>query len=151
MSKKQKFPGSPAVRTHAFTAMALVRELRSNSVLSELKKKKKKPKKAPSRGTVFKSLKKTPTRGTMWKSLSHVQLTLCDAMNYTVHGILQTKILEWVDFPFSRESTQPRDGTQVSHIAGRFFTNWTMREALMKWGLGWGSEETLSCIMHFVN
>ena len=33
------------------------------------------------------------------------------------------RILEWVAFPFSRESSQPRDGTQVSHIAGRFFTN----------------------------
>ena len=42
MSKKQEFPGSPEVRTHAFTAMALVREIRSNSMLSELKKKKKK-------------------------------------------------------------------------------------------------------------
>ena len=39
--------------------------------------------------------------------------TLCDPMDYTVHGILQTRILEWVAFPFSRESSQPRDGTQV--------------------------------------
>ena len=43
-------------------------------------------------------------------------------MDYTVHGILQARILEWVNFPFSRASSQPRDGTQVSHIAGRFFT-----------------------------
>ena len=35
-----------------------------------------------------------------------------------VHGILQARIPEWVGFPFSRESSQPRDGTQVSHIAG---------------------------------
>ena len=55
-----------------------------------------------------------------WKSLSHVQL--CDPMDYTVHGILQARILEWVALPFSRESSQPRDRTQVSHIAGRFFT-----------------------------
>ena len=47
--------------------------------------------------------------------------TLCDPMDYTVHGILQAKILEWVAFPFSRGSFQPRDQTQVSHIAGRFF------------------------------
>ena len=40
-----------------------------------------------------------------------------------IHGILQAKILEWVAFPFSRGSSQPRDRTQVSHIAGRFFTN----------------------------
>ena len=49
-------------------------------------------------------------------------LTLCDHMDYIVHGILQTRILEWVIFPFSRESSQPRDQTQVSCIAGRFFT-----------------------------
>ena len=45
-------------------------------------------------------------------------------------GILQAKMLEWVAFPFSRGASQPKDGTQVSHIAGRFFTNWAMREAL---------------------
>ena len=45
-------------------------------------------------------------------------------MDYTVHGILQVRILEWVAFPFSRGFSQPRDWTQVSHIAGRFFTNW---------------------------
>ena len=39
-----------------------------------------------------------------------------------VHGILQARILEWVAFPFSRESSQPRDGAQVSRIAGRLFT-----------------------------
>ena len=49
-------------------------------------------------------------------------LTLCDLMDYTVHGILQARILEWVAVPFSRGYSQPRDGTQVSHIAGRFFT-----------------------------
>ena len=47
---------------------------------------------------------------------------LCDPMDYAVHGILQARILEWVAFPFSRGSSQPRDGTQVSHIAGGFFT-----------------------------
>ena len=36
-------------------------------------------------------------------------LTLCDSMDYTVHGILQARILEWVTVPFSRESSQPRD------------------------------------------
>ena len=40
-----------------------------------------------------------------------------------VHGILQARILEWVAFPFSRGSSQPRDRTQVSLIAGGFFTN----------------------------
>ena len=49
--------------------------------------------------------------------------TLCDPMDYTVHGILQARIQECVAFPFSRGSSQPRDRTQVSHIAGRFFTS----------------------------
>ena len=40
-------------------------------------------------------------------------------MDYTVHGILRAKILEWLAFHFSRGSSQPRDQTQVSHIAGR--------------------------------
>ena len=50
-------------------------------------------------------------------------LTLCDPMDYTVHGILQARVLEWAAFPFSRGSPQPRGPTQVSCIAGRFFTN----------------------------
>ena len=52
-------------------------------------------------------------------------------MVYSVHGILQAIILEWVAVPFSRGSSKPRDWTQVSCIAGRFFTSWTMREALI--------------------
>ena len=44
-------------------------------------------------------------------------------------GILQTRILEWVAFPFSRGSSQPRGQTQVSHIAGGFFTGRAAREA----------------------
>ena len=54
---------------------------------------------------------------------------LCDPMNYTVHGILQARILEWVAVPFSRWYSQPRDQTQVSCITGRFFTSWATREA----------------------
>ena len=45
------------------------------------------------------------------------------SMDYAVHGILQARILEWVAFPFSRRSSQPRDRTHVSHIEGGFFTN----------------------------
>ena len=45
-------------------------------------------------------------------------------MDYVVHGILQARILEWVAFPFSRGSSQPRDQTQVSYIAAEFFTSW---------------------------
>ena len=48
---------------------------------------------------------------------------LCDPMDYTVHGILQARILEWIAFPFSKGSFQPRDRTQISHIAGSFFTS----------------------------
>ena len=50
-------------------------------------------------------------------------------MDYTVHGNLQARILEWVVIPFSRGSSQPRDWTQVSWIAGGFFTIWATREA----------------------
>ena len=49
--------------------------------------------------------------------------TLCNPMDYTVHGILQARILEWVAFAFSRGSFQARNRTQVSHAAGRFFTS----------------------------
>ena len=49
--------------------------------------------------------------------------TLCDPKDYTVRGILQARILEWVAVPFSRGSSQPVDQTQVSHIAGGFFTS----------------------------
>ena len=51
-------------------------------------------------------------------------LTLCDASDYRVHGILQARILEWVAFPFSRGSSKLRAWTQVSRIAGGFFTYW---------------------------
>ena len=103
--------------------------------------------------------------------VAHSCLTLCNPMEYTVHGILQAKILEWEAFPFSRGSSQPRDQnpclphcrwilyqlshkenprilewvaypfssrsswprnwTRVSCIAGGFFTNWAIREALI--------------------
>ena len=56
-------------------------------------------------------------------------LTLCDPMDYTVHRILQARILEWVALPFSRESSQPRVRIQVSCIAGGFFTSCATREA----------------------
>ena len=55
--------------------------------------------------------------------------TLCDPVDCTVHGILQARILEWVAIGSCRESSQPRDQTQVSHIADRFFISWATREA----------------------
>ena len=42
--------------------------------------------------------------------------TLCDPMDYTVHGVLQAKILKWVAFPSSWGSSQPRDQSQVSAL-----------------------------------
>ena len=53
--------------------------------------------------------------------------------DYTVHGILQARILEQVAFPFSRGFFQPRDWTQVSQISSWFFTSWATREAQEYW------------------
>ena len=55
-------------------------------------------------------------------------LTFFDPMDYR---IIHARILEWVAVPFSRESSQPRDQTQVSCVAGRFFTVWVTGEALV--------------------
>ena len=68
-----------------------------------------------------------------------VLVALCNPMDYSppgssVHRIFQTRILEWIAISFSRGSSQPRDRTQVSRIAGRFFTSWATGEAL------WNSE-----------
>ena len=61
--------------------------------------------------------------------------TLCNPMDWSspgssVHGILQARILEWRAIPFFRGSSWPRDLTQVSCTAGRFYTLWATREAL---------------------
>ena len=66
-----------------------------------------------------------------WKCLvAQFCPTLCNPMDYSllgssVHRILWARVLEWVAIPFSRGSSQPKDKTQVSCIAGRFFTKWT--------------------------
>ena len=57
----------------------------------------------------------------------------CDHMDCSLPGssvveVLQARILEWVAISFSRGSSWPRDQTQVSCAAGRFFTNWATRE-----------------------
>ena len=52
----------------------------------------------------------------------------------SVHGILQSEIVEWVATLFSRESSWPRDQTQVYCIAGRFLTIWATRETSLKVG-----------------
>ena len=70
--------------------------------------------------------------------LSHVWLFCepvdCSLPGSFVHGILQIRILEFVGMPFSRGSSWPRDWTQVSHTAGRFFTIWATRLSL---GIRW--------------
>ena len=53
----------------------------------------------------------------------------CSLPGSSVHGILQARILEWIAILFSRGSSQPRDQTWVSLIAGRFFTIWATAEA----------------------
>ena len=62
-----------------------------------------------------------------WSVLQKVKVaqscpTLCDPMDYPWNFSIQNT--EWVAFPFSRGSSQPRDQTQVSRIRGRFFTSW---------------------------
>ena len=79
------------------------------------------------------------TKSQMWlsdnmgaKLLGCIQLCNpmdCSLPGSSVHGILQARILEWVVISFSRGSSQGRDWTRVSWIAGRFFTVWATREA----------------------
>ena len=47
----------------------------------------------------------------------------------SVHGIFQSRILEWIAISFSRRSSRPRNQTHVSHIAGRLFTIWAIRKS----------------------
>ena len=81
----------------------------------------------------FRHLLPLPSQGSLWhqwpclwKSLSLVW------HSFRLHGlvcrILQARILEWAAIPFSRGSSSPKDRTQVSWIAGRFFTVWATGE-----------------------
>ena len=66
----------------------------------------------------------------MWSEVKSRELKVAQSyLTLWPQGILQARILEWVGIPFSRGSSQPRDRTQVSHIAGGFFTNLATREA----------------------
>ena len=77
----------------------------------------------------------------IWCTYTHIYvkvaqlcLTLCDPIDCSlpgssVHGILQTRILEWVAVPVSRGTSWPRNRTSISCIAGGFFTSWATREA----------------------
>ena len=75
--------------------------------------------------------------GREWSEVKVTQLCLtlcnpkdCSLSGPSTHGLFQARILEWVAIPFSRGSSQPRDWTQVSNIAGRFFSIWITKEAL---------------------
>ena len=73
--------------------------------------------------------------GWWWQFTLQVMSDSCDPMDCSpsgssVHGILQARILEWVAISFSRASSWPRNRTRVSFTAGRFFTNWAMREVV---------------------
>ena len=73
--------------------------------------------------TMWKELEGRGKSESMKVKVAQSCLTLCNLKDYTVHGISQAKILECIAFPFSRGFSQPRDRTQVSHIAGGFFTS----------------------------
>ena len=69
-------------------------------------------------------------------------LTLCEPIDcrlpdFSIHGIFQARILEWVAISFSRGSSQPRDQTQVSCIVGRRLTVWATREAMLRSHIGY--------------
>ena len=60
----------------------------------------------------------------LWSEGHSVMSDSCIVRVCLVHGIRQARVLEWVAFPFARKSSRPRDWTQVSCNAGRFFTIW---------------------------
>ena len=71
----------------------------------------------------------------IWSEVAQSCPTLCDPMDcnllgFSIHGILQARILEWIAISFSKGSSQPRDRTRVSCIGGRRFNLWATREAL---------------------
>ena len=83
---------------------------------------------------ILKSHAYTDTCEVKWSEVAQPCQTLCNPVDYSLpgsslHGILQAKVLEWVAISFSRGSSQPRDWTWVSHIAGRCFNLWATREA----------------------
>ena len=78
-----------------------------------------------------------------WVLITQSCPPLCDPMDCSpedssVRGISQARRVEWVAIPFTRRFAWPRDWTLVSHTAGRFFTIWAPREALIK--VDWGPQ-----------
>ena len=87
----------------------------------------------------------------MWIEIAQSCPTLCNPMNCSlprssVHGIFQTRVLEWVAISFHMGSSQPRDQTQVSRIAGRCFTIWATREAHLMYQEVYYSNVKASCM-----
>ena len=79
------------------------------------------------------SLKGNQTWIFIWSEVAQLCATLCNPMDCSLPGYsFQARILEWIAIYLSRGSFQPKDRTQVSHIAGRCFTLWAIREA--HWG-----------------
>ena len=89
------------------------------------------------------------TREALQSEVAQSRPTLCDPMDcslpgFSIHGILQARILEWVAISFSRRSSWPRDWTRIFRIAGRCFTVWATREvkrgaqiAFLSWYANW--------------
>ena len=80
--------------------------------------------------------------------------TLCDPVDcslrgFSAQGIFQARTLEWVAISFPRESSQPRDQTQVSHIAGRLLTIWVTREPLKVPSVQFSSVQSISHVQLF--
>ena len=80
--------------------------------------------------------------------------TLCDPTDCcppcsSVHGILQTRLLEWVTIPFSRESSWLRDWTQISFVAGGFFTIWATSQDIKHFTLPWKFFHTSLQLIYF--
>ena len=105
-----------ALRSHMLPGVATKTENRNNNNKTDFKK--------PGKQqfvSLLQMLGFLCSGGWKWKSLSGVHFL-------EPHGILQARILEWVAVPSSRGSSQPRDQTEVSYTAGRFFTSWAIRE-----------------------
>ena len=90
-----------------------------------------------------------------WGKVAQSCPTLCDPVDcnllgFSIHGILQSRILEWIAISFSRGSSRPRDWTRVSCIGGRRFNLWATREAegviisVLQWFDHWLSKPELS-------
>ena len=95
----------------------------------------------------------TIKKAVKWSESCSFMSSSFNTMDYTVHGILQARILEWVAIPFSRRSSQLRDWTQVSHIAGGFqrinvFELWCLRRLL---SIPWTARRSNQLVLEEIN